>query len=399
MKSVDKGGSVAHLGVILANSLMNTHTGNDEFLKKNIEWVANATNWARFVATASLGVIHMGDAEKGQDIMKPYMPGNSSVPSIYAQGGAYYGLGLIYANSNNEKILKLLQDALNQPSNNKETIQHGIFLAIGLVAMGSHNQELYERLRDGIYTDDAIIGEAAGYAVGLVMAGSKDMQAIDDLIKYSHDTQHEKIIRAIAISLALIVYGAEEGADALIETMQREKDPILRYGGMYCIGLAYAGTGNTTALKKLIKFSVSDVSDDVRRAALINIGFLQLRNPDILFDKLKVISLLSESYNNHVRYGAVMAIGIACSGSAKYNPFKVIEPLFNDSNFLVRQACLLATGMMFSQTTVSQEPGLKTFQEDLGKIIDDKDSHVLIRFGAILCKGLMEMGGRNCGIS
>jgi len=154
-----------------------------------------------------------------------------------------------------------------------------------------------------MYTDDAISGEAAALSIGLIMigAGAKDSQAIEDLVTYAHDTHHEKIVRAIAMALAMIVYGTEENADSLIEQLSREKDPILRYGAMYCIGMAYAGTANNDAFRKLIKFSVSDGSDDVRRAALINIGFLHIKNPEILLDNLKVLSLLSESYNPQVR--------------------------------------------------------------------------------------------------
>ena len=65
MKAVEKGGSVPHLAVIIANSLFNSHTKNDAFLKENIEWCAKATNWARFAATASLGAIHMGNTKSG----------------------------------------------------------------------------------------------------------------------------------------------------------------------------------------------------------------------------------------------------------------------------------------------------------------------------------------------
>jgi 26S proteasome regulatory subunit N2 len=399
VKLVEKGGSVTHLAVILANSIYNSHTKNDTFLKENIEWCAKATNWARFTATASLGAIHMGDTEKGLEIMKPYMPGSSTVPSIYAQSGSYMGLGLIYANTNDEKILNLLLEALSMPSNSRECFQHGIFLAIGLVAMSSHNITIYERLRDGMYIDDAIIGEAAGYAIGLVMIGSKNSQAIEDLVTYAHDTQHEKIIRAIALSLALIVYGSAEGADTLIEQLSREKDPILRYGAMYCVGLAYAGTGNSNALKKLIKFSVSDVNDDVRRAALINIGFLQIRDPEILLESLKVLSLLSESYNAHVRYGTAMAIGISCAGTANANAFNILQPLLSDPNYLVRQGALLASSFIYCQTSPSQDPKLTVLKETLDKVVADKDEHILVRFGGIIAQSIMEIGGRNCTIS
>ncbi len=395
VKSVEKSGSVCHLGVIIANSLFNSHTKNDSFLKDNIEWCAKATNWARFTATSSLGAIHMGNISKGLDIMKPYMPGSSSVPSVYAHAGSYYGLGLIYANTNDEKIMKLLRDALDSNANSREAMQHGIYLALGLVAMSTHDQVLYERIRDGLYNDDAIIGEAAGIAIGLIMLGSKNEQAIEDLVTYAHDTQHEKIIRAISIALALIMYGAEEAADSLIEQLTREKDSILRYGAMFTIGLAYAGTGSTSALKKLIKFSVSDVNDDVRRAALINIGFLHIKSPETLLENMKVLSLLSESYNPHVRYGAAMALGIACAGSGMTNAINILQPLFEDSNYLVRQGALLATSMIYPQFNTTQDTKVNVFKEKLDKVISDKDEHVLVRFGGLLSYGILESGGRN----
>ena len=399
MKSVEKGSNIENLGVILTNSFSNSHTGNDEFIKKNMAFVSKATNWARFVATASLGVINMGNVKNSRGIMRAYLPGGENAKSIYCIGGAYYAIGLMNAGNNDPELMAFFNEALNSPGNNKEPIQHGLYLGIGLLAMATHDQDLYERVREGIYSDDAIIGEAAGYAVGLIMAGSKDAGAIDDLLKYVHDTQHEKIIRAIAIALALIVYNAGEAADVLIETLSKEKDPILRYGAMYCIGMAYCGTGNTTMLQKLIKFCVSDVSDDVRRAALTNIGFLELRSPDILFENLKVLGLLSESYNSHVRFGATMAIGIACAGSGKVKPYKVIEPLFTDPQYLVRQAALIASGLIFSQTTLKQEEGIKEFNENLQKILGDKDEHLLIKFGAMISKGLMDLGGKNCVIN
>ena len=399
MKLVEKGTALENLGVILTNSFCNSHTGNEEFINKHMDFVTKATNWARFVATASLGAIHMGNTKNSRQLLRNFLPGGSNASSIYATGGAYYGIGLIHAGTNDQEIMTFLREALNRPGNNKEAVQHGIYLAMGLVAMATHDQGLYEEIREGIYSDDALIGEAAGYAVGLIMVGSKDENAIDDLMKYVHDTQHEKIIRAIAIALALIVYNAGEAADALIEQLSREKDPILRYGAMYCIGMAYCGSGNTAMLQKLIKFSVSDVSDDVRRAALINIGFLEIRTPDILFENLKVLSLLSESYNSHVRFGATMAIGIACAGTGKVKPYKVIEPLFTDPNYLVRQAALVASGLIFSQTSLKQEEGIKEYNENLQNILEDKNEHLLIKFGAYVSKGLLNLGGKNCVIN
>jgi 26S proteasome regulatory subunit N2 len=99
----------------------------------------------------------------------------------------------------------------------------------------------------------------------------------------------------------MLMYGKEESADTLIEQMVRSKDAIMRYGGMFAIGLAYAGTGNTNAVKKLLSLAVLDVSDDVKRAALMNLGFVLFRTPKNIPETVRH---LAESYNPHLRYGA-----------------------------------------------------------------------------------------------
>lgn len=71
----------------------------------------------------------------------------------------------------------------------------------------------------------------------------------------------------------------EEGAETLIEQMTRDQDPIIRYGGMFVVALAYRGTANNAAVARLLHFAVSDVSDDVRRAAVMCLGFLLIDAP------------------------------------------------------------------------------------------------------------------------
>lgn len=75
---------------------------------------------------------------------------------------------------------------------------------------------------------------------------------------------------------------------------------VCRYGGIYAIGMAYRGTANNAAIQKLLHFAVGDVSDDVRRAAVLALGFVLMNVPE---QCPRIVSLLSESYNPHVRYG------------------------------------------------------------------------------------------------
>lgn len=77
------------------------------------DWLSRATNWAKFSATAGLGVIHRGHLQQGRSLMAPYLPqgGAGGGGSPYSEGGALYALGLIHAN-HGEGIKQFLRDSL-----------------------------------------------------------------------------------------------------------------------------------------------------------------------------------------------------------------------------------------------------------------------------------------------
>jgi len=66
-------------------------------------------------------------------------------------------------------------------------------------------------------------GEAAGIAIGLVKLGTCDLAAITDMLTYARESQHEKILRGLAVGLALTLYGRLEEADACISELARDK--------------------------------------------------------------------------------------------------------------------------------------------------------------------------------
>ncbi|CAJ0762218.1 15920_t:CDS:2, partial [Entrophospora sp. SA101] len=102
-------------------------------------------------------------------------------------------------------------------------LQHGACLGLGAAGMATGNEEIYEELKGILFSDSAVAGEAAGLAMGLVMLGTANEKAIDEMLQYANDTQHEKILRGLAIGIALIMYGKEEAADSLIEQLISNK--------------------------------------------------------------------------------------------------------------------------------------------------------------------------------
>lgn len=150
-QSVEMRNSVCHSATIYANAIMHAGTTVDTFLRENLviynctcivlcwhcfiiyiwllsinpctnyqDWLSRATNWAKFSATAGLGVIHRGHLQQGRSLMAPYLPqSGSGGGSPYSEGGALYALGLIHAN-HGEGIKQFLRQSLS--STNVEVV-------------------------------------------------------------------------------------------------------------------------------------------------------------------------------------------------------------------------------------------------------------------------------------
>jgi 26S proteasome regulatory subunit N2 len=385
--------SICHTATVICNSLMHCGTTSDQFLRDNLDWLGRATNWAKFTATSSLGVIHKGHEKEALNLMSAYLPKDSANNSPFSEGGGLYALGLIHANHGGEIIEYLFNQLKTAPT---EPVKHGACLGIGLAAMGTARQDIYEELKNNLYKDDAVIGEAAGIAIGLVMLGTNSVQTLQDMLAYAQETQHEKILRGLALGIALCMYGRLEESKTLVETLMHDKDPILRRSAMYTLAMAYCGTGNNEAIRRLLHVAVSDVNDDVRRAAVEALGFILFRTPE---QCPSIVSLLSESYNPHVRYGAAMALGIACAGTGNKEALAVLEPMLNDAVNYVRQGVLIAMSLVCIQHTEATCPKVKTLRETIMKIITDKHEDVMAKYGAILGQGILDAGGRNMSLS
>lgn len=388
---------------------------------------------AKFSATASLGVVHASHVTEAMQLLQPYLPpkpADELIPGIgatqnqnvspaggYSEGGSLYALGLIHGSHSGssaeqrEEATSFLRSHL-RASHANEVISHGACLGVGLSAMGTADLAIINELKEVLDTDSAVAGEAAGIAIGMVLVGTgacnshntlgptnkeEIMDIVAELKNYARETQHEKIIRGIAIGLALMNYGQEENADALIEEMRSDRDPIMRYGAQYAIALAYCGTGSNKAIRILLHTAVSDVSNDVRMAAVISLAFVLYKTPERV---PQLVKLLLESFNPHVRYSTCMAVGIAMAGTGDSESISMLEPMLEDMTDYVRQGALMGTAMIYmQQSDICNRRKIRMFRDKLMTIITEKHQSTLTKMGAIISIGIMDAGGRNCSIA
>jgi len=399
-------GSSLHNATIVSHAYMNAGTTHDTFIRENLPWLKKATNWAKFTAVSSMGVVHKGNTRESMNLLQPYLSSSAGAgpdDAGYAYAGALYALGLIHVNkggAGDSQTIAYLRDALNNATQ-RTVVQHGACLGIGLAAMATGDNDMHQNMFNILHaSNDAIAGEGAALAIGLIHLGKFEspvvQESITQLLHHVHQSSHEKIIRGISLSLAMFVYGQEQAAEVLIEQLSRDRDPIIRYGGMFATAMAYCGTADNGAVRRLLHVAVSDVSDDVRRAAVSCLGFVMFRSYETLPN---LVALLAESFNPHIRYGACMAVGVACAGTAFKDAIDLLMPMMEDQVDFVRQGAMMALSMVLMQTSEARSPSVKKLSEHLMKVIHDKHQPMVSKIGAILGMGISEAGGRNVTIS
>ena len=146
---------------------------------------------------------------------------------------------------------------------------------------------------------------------------------------------------------ALCALGQGDLASDLVERLSADPDPLLRYGGAFATGLAFAGTASPAAVGRLLTAAVRDVSDDVRRAAVLNLGFVLAGEGAERV--AAAVAPLSQSFNPHVRYGAAMALGVGCACGGARPALDALAPLLDDPVDFVRQGALVASALVLMQ--------------------------------------------------
>uniref|UniRef100_A0A158P7U3 26S proteasome non-ATPase regulatory subunit 1 n=1 Tax=Angiostrongylus cantonensis TaxID=6313 RepID=A0A158P7U3_ANGCA len=387
--------ATAHNATLMANGLMHLGTTCDDFLRDNLDWISKATNWNKFNAVATLGLIHKGHESAAMKLLDPYLPKSEPDQYGFKEGGSLFALGLIHANHGTADCIKYLREQLSAAQTS--AVRHGACLGLGLAAMGTQNQDVYLQLRDALYLDDAVTGEAAGLAMGLVMVGSLNSAAFQDMVQYTCDTQHDKIQRGLRTGISLLGYGRQDESESYIsQLIDVKSNAMLRSTGIALMSMAYVGSGRANVVSRLLEKVATDPNSDVKRFAVMGIGFLLSNSPSICKD---YVGMLVEHFNSHVRYGAAMALGIACAGTGYKEAISLLEPLLSAKENYVRQGAVVALSFIYVQQTDAGCLKVGEFRKQLTKMTTEKGEDSMAKFGAIIAQGILDVGGRNMTIS
>lgn len=68
-----------------------------------------------------------------------------------------------------------------------DPVKHGACLALGLAGMGTARHDIYDVLKTALEQDEAVLGESAALAAGLLMLGERSEYSIVCSVEYTHE--------------------------------------------------------------------------------------------------------------------------------------------------------------------------------------------------------------------
>lgn len=231
---------------------------------------------------------------------------------------------------------------------------HGACLGLGLTAFASSNETVSDRLKDILRASTSVMGEAAALALGLVFAGTNNESIISELIAIASESEHEKVIRSVCISIGLISF--QSPSTEFLQNL--EDNPTIKLAVPFYLACAYFKTSNPSVVRRLLKLS-NDINNEVKRAAIIALGFVLYQDDKLI----SVIKMLLYSYNPYIRYGCIVALAIG-SKTCKES-IELIWPLLTDSVDFVRQGAYISLACMLQISTNQSEPRLADFRKTI----------------------------------
>ena len=396
--------SVSNNSIAGLFSIMLLGTNDNSLFSEYKKQLGNIKYWSKFTFSASQGLIFPGSGTFHQKLKDIEM--NSS--EGYAKGGELYARGLANFGENlsieelADYIQQLEQFTIRTTGNEddtsnahhfKEAELHGQLFHLGMRYAFSGNMELTEAIKEKIYQERATQGEAAGYAMGLVQAGHLNVDLIEELVNCARNNPHDRIARPAMFSVALMAMGHQSKIDGIFNKLITERDPIVRLGAVGMMSMGYVGTSDNKAISKLLSIAATDLSNDVRRLAVIGLAFVLLKKPKAA---LKLLTMLSTSYNTMVRHAVALSLGILGANSFDEGFFALIEKLMEDKVDYVRQAAGIAMGLVSQLSTSHINPKMEEHRTLLQSKLSKKGESSISKMGYILGLALMGAGGGNC---
>jgi 26S proteasome regulatory subunit N2 len=379
--------SMSTVGTTLSMSLSLLGSQDINLLKDYTKQFGSIKNWSLFSTAGSLGLIFNGKQNFIGEARELTLNENSQ----FLKGGLLYAEGLSNFGTGGDNELK--QELLNKIKLNDEALVHGAIISLGLRFAFSNDPDLIFELKKFILDEKANQGEAAGYALGLIKASHWDSELIEELVNTCRNNPHDRIARATMGSIGLMALNSQADILPLFRQLIADKDYLVRFGAISLLSIRYFASGNNQAVKELLEIAGTDLSNDVRRLAVLGIAFVMLKKKNKVFTLLK---MLSTSYNAYIRHAVALGLGIVFAHSFDKKVLNLLRRLLEDKTDYVRQAASISMGLVYQLGNEHMDSNFESTRKIINDKFEKKFESGIAKLGYALGLSLMQSGGGNC---
>ncbi|XP_076259804.1 26S proteasome non-ATPase regulatory subunit 2-like [Rhynchophorus ferrugineus] len=246
-----------NLASSFVNGFVNTGFGTDKLLSNNggNKWIYRNKDHGMLSATASLGLIHLWDVDGGLTPIDKYLYTSDD----YIKAGALLALGIVNCRVRNEcdPALALLCDYIN---NNNKVLQIGAILGIGLAYAGSQRDDVLKLILPTLNTSKSLeVLAITSIACGLVSLGKNDNDVPSTILNVmieKHGTDPESLksvhMKLISLGVALCYFGARDSIDVPTNATEVFPEPFKSTIQNMLMMCSYAGTGDVLIIQELL---------------------------------------------------------------------------------------------------------------------------------------------------
>ncbi|ORY31001.1 putative 26S proteasome regulatory subunit (proteasome non-ATPase subunit mts4) [Naematelia encephala] len=245
-----------NLASTFVNAFVNAGFGNDKLMVDAPEgqsWIYKNKDHGMMSATASIGMSMLWESEAGIDHIDKY----SYSAEEHIKAGAFLATGILHSGikTDPDVAFALLEEHVDsQATSLKVAAMNGL----GIAYAGSYRRDICDKLMPHVAdeTNTMEVAAMAALALGFVFVGSADGEIASAILQTLMEREESQLTSEWAVfmglGLALIFLGAQDAADATIETLRAIEHPLSKSAQILVDICSYAGTGNVLKVQEML---------------------------------------------------------------------------------------------------------------------------------------------------
>lgn len=255
-----------NLAAAFVNGFVNCGFGVDKMMAESEDaskWFYKNKEYGMLSAAASQGLVWRWDIDSGLGQCDKFLYVNDD----FIKAGTLLAIGIISSGIQDacDPASALLIDHIHS---DRAVIRVGSVLGLGLAYANSKREtvvknedggvifELKKVLTDSKPSATSEVKGLTGLALGLIMVGTADhtvaMEMLQTLMERSEAELSDPNMRFLALGIALIFLGTQEKSEVFVESLRSLPEPFGPMVSTLVDVCAYAGTGNVLKIQKLL---------------------------------------------------------------------------------------------------------------------------------------------------